>query len=210
MKTEAAEKDLYLGCNLNHYFTPPAKKARGPGRAGRRAPLLLTRWLLGEHAYHYDQSPRRGLLLPCRGVSAPSLQRDALLLWRCHPHPGFLRSSKLPEGGWRCHAVVERHPPWPSRMAPWDTFLASAATPSAWAAGGVSRWVVPGRAPGVLHRELHREDHVLSRRYRGRSATQQKSYWAQHAQAARHGYLGLQPEKAFRAASAFLEDAPHM
>ncbi len=26
--SEAAEKDLYLGCNLNHYFTPPAEGAR--------------------------------------------------------------------------------------------------------------------------------------------------------------------------------------
>ena len=24
----AARKKLYLGCNLNHYFTPPAEKAR--------------------------------------------------------------------------------------------------------------------------------------------------------------------------------------
>ena len=28
MVAKAAEKDLYLGCNLNHYFTPPADKAR--------------------------------------------------------------------------------------------------------------------------------------------------------------------------------------
>jgi len=28
MVAKAAEKDLYLGCNLNHYFTPPAEKAK--------------------------------------------------------------------------------------------------------------------------------------------------------------------------------------
>ena len=25
MVAKAAEKDLYLGCNLNHYFTPPGR-----------------------------------------------------------------------------------------------------------------------------------------------------------------------------------------
>jgi predicted dehydrogenase len=28
MVAKAAEKDLYLGCNLNHYFTPPAERAK--------------------------------------------------------------------------------------------------------------------------------------------------------------------------------------
>jgi predicted dehydrogenase len=28
MVARAAEKDLYLGCNLNHYFTPPAERAK--------------------------------------------------------------------------------------------------------------------------------------------------------------------------------------
>ncbi len=28
MVAKAAEKDVYLGCNLNHYFTPPAEQAR--------------------------------------------------------------------------------------------------------------------------------------------------------------------------------------
>ena len=28
MVAKAAEKDVYLGCNLNHYFTPPAERAR--------------------------------------------------------------------------------------------------------------------------------------------------------------------------------------
>jgi len=28
MVAKAAEKNLYLGCNLNHYFTPPAERAR--------------------------------------------------------------------------------------------------------------------------------------------------------------------------------------
>lgn len=28
MVAKAAEKNVYLGCNLNHYFTPPAEKAR--------------------------------------------------------------------------------------------------------------------------------------------------------------------------------------
>ena len=42
MVAKAAEKDLYLGCNLNHYFTPPAEKARAVHGRGqdRRTGLL--------------------------------------------------------------------------------------------------------------------------------------------------------------------------
>ncbi len=34
MVRKAAEKDVYLGCNLNHFFTPPAEKAREYMEAG--------------------------------------------------------------------------------------------------------------------------------------------------------------------------------
>jgi predicted dehydrogenase len=37
----AAEKDLYLGCNLNHYFTEPARQAR----------VLMNEGKIGEHVY---------------------------------------------------------------------------------------------------------------------------------------------------------------
>ena len=42
MVAKAGEKNLYLGCNLNHYFTPPAEKAEEvhAGRADRRTGLL--------------------------------------------------------------------------------------------------------------------------------------------------------------------------
>ena len=35
MVAKAREKDVYLGCNLNHYFTPPAEKAKEYINEGR-------------------------------------------------------------------------------------------------------------------------------------------------------------------------------
>ena len=41
MVAKAAEKDLYLGCNLNHYFTPPSTWSRA--RSANRS-TACTRW----------------------------------------------------------------------------------------------------------------------------------------------------------------------
>ncbi|MFA6109596.1 MAG: Gfo/Idh/MocA family oxidoreductase [Candidatus Latescibacterota bacterium] len=40
MVAKAAEKDVYLGCNLNHYFTPPAELARQYMAAGKVGELV--------------------------------------------------------------------------------------------------------------------------------------------------------------------------
>jgi len=62
MVAYAQEKDLYLGCNLNHYFTPPAEKARDYMEKGQVGELLYCLHKMGfaggEHTYHYDRSPR--------------------------------------------------------------------------------------------------------------------------------------------------------
>jgi predicted dehydrogenase len=58
----AAEKKLYLGCNLNHYFTPTAERARkymDDGQVGELIYLLFkVGFNGGEFAYGFNPSPR--------------------------------------------------------------------------------------------------------------------------------------------------------
>lgn len=58
----AAEKNLYLGCNLNHYFTPTAERARkymDDGMVGELVYLLFkVGFNGGEEAYSFNKSPR--------------------------------------------------------------------------------------------------------------------------------------------------------
>jgi len=58
----AASKRLYLGCNLNHYFTPPAERAKqymDEGMVGETVYLLFKMGFNGgEEAYSFNKSPR--------------------------------------------------------------------------------------------------------------------------------------------------------
>jgi predicted dehydrogenase len=58
----AAERKLYLGCNLNHYFTPTAERARkymDDGMIGETVYLLFKMGFHGgEHTYSFSKSPR--------------------------------------------------------------------------------------------------------------------------------------------------------
>ena len=58
----AAERKLYLGCNLNHYFTPTAQRARkymDDGMVGELVYLLFkVGFNGGEEAYSFNKSPR--------------------------------------------------------------------------------------------------------------------------------------------------------
>ena len=71
---KAAEKNVYLGCNLNHYFTPPAEKAREvhERRQDRRAGVLPAQDGLQRRRRDVRPSglqPREGLaVLPREGV----------------------------------------------------------------------------------------------------------------------------------------------
>ncbi len=62
MVAKAAEKDLYLGCNLNHYFTPPADKAKEYMAKGQIGELVYCLHKMGfpggETTYNHDKSPR--------------------------------------------------------------------------------------------------------------------------------------------------------
>ncbi len=58
----AAEKKLYLGCNLNHYFTPTAARAKkymDDGLIGEAVYLLFKMGFDGgEETYGFNNSPR--------------------------------------------------------------------------------------------------------------------------------------------------------
>jgi predicted dehydrogenase len=62
MVRAAAARRLYLGCNLNHYFTPTAERARqymGEGRVGEIVYLLFKMGFHGgEETYGFNPSPR--------------------------------------------------------------------------------------------------------------------------------------------------------
>jgi len=57
MVARAAEKNLYLGCNLNHYFTPVAEKARQYMDEGRIGELIYCLHKMGFSAGEATYSP---------------------------------------------------------------------------------------------------------------------------------------------------------
>jgi predicted dehydrogenase len=61
MVAKAAAKDLYLGCNLNHYFTPPADRARQYIQDGQIGELIYCLHKMGfaggEATYHAAKAP---------------------------------------------------------------------------------------------------------------------------------------------------------
>ncbi len=61
MVAKAAEMDLYLGCNLNHYFTPPAEKAREYMKQGQIGEPVYCLHKMGfnggEHTYSKNSAP---------------------------------------------------------------------------------------------------------------------------------------------------------
>jgi len=62
MVAKAFKEDLYLGCNLNHYFTPPADKARELMDNGQIGELVYCVHKMGfqggEYTYNYSPAPR--------------------------------------------------------------------------------------------------------------------------------------------------------
>ena len=59
---KAFKADLYLGCNLNHFFTPPADKARELMDNGQIGELVYCLHKIGfqggEYTYNYSRAPR--------------------------------------------------------------------------------------------------------------------------------------------------------
>jgi len=60
MVAKAAEKDLYLGCNLNHYFTPPAEKAAQYMADGKVGELVYCLHKMGFSGGEQTYSPSGG------------------------------------------------------------------------------------------------------------------------------------------------------
>ena len=96
---------MYLGCNLNHYFTPPAERAQKHIEDGEVGELIYCLHKMGfaggEETYQPQSSPRmKGVsVLPHESVSDASVQRHALLLWRHHACSRVCQPTKLSEKG---------------------------------------------------------------------------------------------------------------
>jgi predicted dehydrogenase len=60
MVAKATEKNVYLGCNLNHYFTPPAEKAKEYMDAGQIGELIYCLHKMGFSAGEATYSPTTG------------------------------------------------------------------------------------------------------------------------------------------------------
>ena len=62
MVAKGAEQDVYLGCNLNHYFTPPAERAQKHIEDGEVGELIYCLHKMGfaggEETYQPQNSPR--------------------------------------------------------------------------------------------------------------------------------------------------------
>ena len=62
MVAKAAEQDRYLGCNLNHYFTPPAEKAKQYQEDGQIGELVYCLHKMGfaggEQTYKPQKAPK--------------------------------------------------------------------------------------------------------------------------------------------------------
>jgi predicted dehydrogenase len=62
MVAKAAEADLYLGCNLNHYFTPPAERAAQYMQEGEIGEVVYCLHKMGfpggEYTYRPSDAPR--------------------------------------------------------------------------------------------------------------------------------------------------------
>ena len=99
-------------------------------------------------------------LRPHEGVPDAPVQRDALLLRRHHPRADLLDQARLPQEQGRPAASRSTASTCGSPTTRSATCSASAATRSgAWAAGGAARCRQQGH---LLHRELHREAHLLA------------------------------------------------
>lgn len=57
MVAKAAEKDLYLGCNLNHFFTPPAERADKYIADGKVGEMVYCLHKMGFHGSEMNYNP---------------------------------------------------------------------------------------------------------------------------------------------------------
>ena len=97
----ATDTDLYLGCNLNHYFTPPAEQAKkyiDNGQIGEMVYVLHKMGFAGgEFNYSYSKAPRSDGFpyFHVKAFSVASVQCDASFLWRRDACAGFYGAAHI-------------------------------------------------------------------------------------------------------------------
>ena len=111
----ATEKKLYLGCNLNHYFTPTAERARKYMDDGLIGELVYCLFKVGFNGGGGDLRVQQvaavqPALRPHEGVPHPPVQRDAPLLRQHHPRADVLDQARLPQEQGRPAALREQRP----------------------------------------------------------------------------------------------------
>ena len=109
----AAEKDVYLGCDLNHYFTQTAYKADQfikDGKLGQPVYILQKMALTAvKRPMEASPPPVADSILPCKGLLVPSLLPHASLWRRHHPHPVFYDQAWRPCHGGRPDVLHQLH-----------------------------------------------------------------------------------------------------
>ena len=113
----AAQRGLYLGCNLNHHFSEPADCAMDLVRDGNIGEQLYCLMRMGFQGGEYtysgpENSPNgRGFsLLPRQGVPVAPVRDHAPLLRRHHPRAGVHEPARVPARRRRSNGVGEQHP----------------------------------------------------------------------------------------------------
>ena len=183
MVAKAAEMDLYLGCNLNHYFTPPAEKARQYMEQGQ----------IGEPVYCLHKMGFNGGEQTYQKSGAPNVAGFPYFHVKAFlAHPFSVMRHFC---GDVTHVQAFLHRPTFRKEAD-DPMLSVNSIHLQFANGAAGyllsqrggRHVRAGRlverggrrdARRLLHRELHRKDHLLAvpHRRRGRAAA---SYAQRH------------------------------
>ena len=116
MVAKAAEKGVYLGCNLNHYFTPPAERAMQyieDGQVGEMVYCLHKMGFNGGEATYRPMKAPRSWPFPyfhVKAFSGPSIQPHAPFLRGYHPRAGLFRTAQLSQGRRRQNALYHQHP----------------------------------------------------------------------------------------------------
>jgi hypothetical protein len=110
----AEKQKVYLGCNLNHYFTPPAEKAKQYVDNGDIGELVYCLAKMGFNGGEPNYSPAGSPKIkghPYFHMKAFLTHplSDALFLRRYYAHPDVLRSTGAPQELRRCDGIHQQH-----------------------------------------------------------------------------------------------------
>ena len=166
MVAKAAEKKLYLGCNLNHYFTPAADRAKkyiADGEIGELVYCLHKMGFNGGEAGYAPATSSRMKGLPYFHLKAFLSHPFAVMRYFCGDithvqafvdRPGFRSSA-----GDLMLSIASIHVRFANGAV---GYLLSQRGDATFGLGGWWSLEVAGTQGHLLHRELHREDHLLA------------------------------------------------